>query len=84
MQTGAVKKTEITGEYMHVVCAMWNKSIQNEIEPYHFNSSQLNLHVSANQNVNKEMIIQNILQDCCFCHKTTGLCIKCDTPDCKT
>ncbi|KAG2193440.1 hypothetical protein INT47_006969 [Mucor saturninus] len=34
IQTGAVKKTTTAGEYMHVVCAMWNKNIKNEIEPY--------------------------------------------------
>lgn len=34
MQTGAVKKTTVAGEYMHVVCAMWNKEIDNESDPY--------------------------------------------------
>jgi hypothetical protein len=41
MQTGAVKKTTVTGEYMHVVCAMWNQSVNKEIEPYVVNKSLL-------------------------------------------
>jgi hypothetical protein len=41
MQTGAVKKTTVTGEYMHVVCAMWNPVIDNEVEPYVLNKSLL-------------------------------------------
>ncbi|KAI9349947.1 hypothetical protein BD770DRAFT_394718 [Pilaira anomala] len=41
IQTGAVKKTTVVGEYMHVVCAMWNKNIKNEIEPYVVNKALL-------------------------------------------
>ncbi|KAG2236351.1 hypothetical protein INT48_008333 [Thamnidium elegans] len=40
-QTGAVKKTTVAGEYMHVVCALWNKKIKNEIEPYMVTKSLL-------------------------------------------
>lgn len=46
MQTGAVKKTVVTGEYMHVVCAMWNKEIDNESDPYVVSKSLIDKDVS--------------------------------------
>lgn len=46
MQTGAVKKTTVAGEYMHVVCAMWNKEIDNESDPYVVNKSLIDKDVS--------------------------------------
>lgn len=46
MQTGAVKKTAVTGEYMHVVCAMWNKEIDNESDPYVVSKSLIDKDVS--------------------------------------
>lgn len=45
MQTGAIKKTTVTGDYMHVVCAIWNQSINSNIEPYVVNKSLLDKYV---------------------------------------
>ncbi|GAA5797520.1 hypothetical protein EDC94DRAFT_581646 [Helicostylum pulchrum] len=47
VQTGAVKKTMVAGEYMHVVCALWNKKIKNEIEPYHFTKSNVDKEICS-------------------------------------
>lgn len=47
MQTGAVKKTTVAGEYMHVVCAMWNKEIDNESDPYVVSKSLIDKDVSC-------------------------------------
>ncbi|KAI9013932.1 hypothetical protein CLU79DRAFT_380169 [Phycomyces nitens] len=33
---GALKRTVFKNSYMHVVCAMWNKDISHNIEPYKF------------------------------------------------
>ncbi|KAG1169498.1 hypothetical protein G6F70_007900 [Rhizopus microsporus] len=41
-ETGAARRTITFGELMHVVCAMWNKDIDNNIEPYAFNKQLLN------------------------------------------
>lgn len=46
MLTGAVKKTTVTGEYMHVICAMWNKNIDNEVEPYVVSKSLMDKEVT--------------------------------------
>ena len=44
-ETGAARRTITFGELMHVVCAMWNKDIDNNIEPYAFNKQLLNQEV---------------------------------------
>ncbi|KAI9469748.1 MAG: hypothetical protein EXX96DRAFT_623362 [Benjaminiella poitrasii] len=44
MQTGAVKRTDVTGEFIHVVCAMWNTSIDEGHLPYSIPISLLDIH----------------------------------------
>ncbi|KAI8145169.1 hypothetical protein BJV82DRAFT_605151 [Fennellomyces sp. T-0311] len=41
-QTGAMKRAAHPGEFMHIVCAAYNKDVQHEREPYHYNKSILN------------------------------------------
>ncbi|KAF7731520.1 hypothetical protein EC973_009284 [Apophysomyces ossiformis] len=43
MEDGAIRHTMIPGEFMHVVCAMWNKKIDDETEPYGVIRSQLDV-----------------------------------------
>ncbi|KAI7865863.1 hypothetical protein BDF14DRAFT_1820768 [Spinellus fusiger] len=42
-QTGALRHTMIPGEFMHILCAMWNKKIDHKIEPYGINKSHINV-----------------------------------------
>ncbi|KAK4509267.1 uncharacterized protein ATC70_007617 [Mucor velutinosus] len=42
VQTGAIKKTKLQDKYMHIVCALWNKDIDNTVEPYPVPESRLN------------------------------------------
>ncbi|CAO3701442.1 unnamed protein product [Rhizopus stolonifer] len=41
-ETGAAKHTVTFGDFMHVVCATWNKEIMSDLEPYSFNKRLLN------------------------------------------
>ncbi|KAI7905763.1 uncharacterized protein BX663DRAFT_293039 [Cokeromyces recurvatus] len=58
MQTGAVKKTDVAGEFMHVVCAMWNKLIDEGKLPYSVPRSLLNIHECKYCHQNKGLCIQ--------------------------
>ncbi|KAI9254244.1 hypothetical protein BY458DRAFT_481000 [Sporodiniella umbellata] len=40
-ETGAARHTVTFGDFMHVVCALWNKEIDSDIEPYSFNKKLL-------------------------------------------
>ncbi|KAL7327456.1 hypothetical protein PS15p_205882 [Mucor circinelloides] len=42
VQTGAIKKTKLQDKYMHIVCALWNKDIDNTVEPYPVPENRLN------------------------------------------
>ncbi|KAF1797868.1 hypothetical protein FB192DRAFT_1396611 [Mucor lusitanicus] len=42
VQAGAIKKTKLQDKYMHIVCALWNKDIDNTVEPYPVPESRLN------------------------------------------
>lgn len=46
MQTGAFKLTTKSGDFIHVVCARWNKSIDHQREPYDVIQSEMDKHVS--------------------------------------
>ncbi|KAG0192863.1 nuA3 HAT complex component nto1 [Apophysomyces sp. BC1034] len=43
MEGGAVRQSMIPGEFIHVVCAMWNKTIDFDTEPYEVTKGQLDL-----------------------------------------
>lgn len=47
MQTGAFKLTTKSGDFIHVVCARWNKSIDHQREPYDVIQSEIDKHVST-------------------------------------
>ncbi|CDH57300.1 hypothetical protein RO3G_15993 [Lichtheimia corymbifera JMRC:FSU:9682] len=44
MQTGAFKLTTKSGDFIHVVCARWNKSIDHQREPYDVIQSEIDKH----------------------------------------
>ncbi|KAI7887364.1 hypothetical protein K492DRAFT_202545 [Lichtheimia hyalospora FSU 10163] len=44
MQTGAFKLTTKSGDFIHVVCARWNKSIDHQREPYDVIQSEMDKH----------------------------------------
>ncbi|KAI9016325.1 PHD-zinc-finger like domain-containing protein [Phycomyces nitens] len=41
VQTGALRHTILSGEFMHVLCAMWNKSVDHKSEPYIINKTSI-------------------------------------------
>lgn len=48
MQTGAFKLTTKSGDFIHVVCARWNKSIDHQREPYDVIQSEMdNMNVTS-------------------------------------
>ncbi|KAI9321040.1 hypothetical protein BX666DRAFT_1913904 [Dichotomocladium elegans] len=44
LSSGAFKLTTKAGEYVHVVCAKWNKAIDHTLEPYDVTRTQLDSH----------------------------------------
>ncbi|KAI8089713.1 uncharacterized protein BX664DRAFT_140084 [Halteromyces radiatus] len=88
MQTGAFKYTIIPGGFMHVVCAMWNKNIDHTSQLYAVNKRQLDVDVSLIKihfflfSHTLFFFVCFLYQECDICHKTKGLCIKCQRPGC--
>ncbi|KAI8997064.1 hypothetical protein BDB01DRAFT_769695 [Pilobolus umbonatus] len=64
VQTGAVRHTIIPGEFMHVVCAMWNKNIDSDIEPYAINKNKLDINECYICSKKKGLCIGCEVQDC--------------------
>ncbi|EPB92993.1 hypothetical protein HMPREF1544_00067 [Mucor circinelloides 1006PhL] len=54
VQTGAIKKTKLQDKYMHIVCALWNKDIDNTVEPYPVPENQLNKQISDSEDSDED------------------------------
>ncbi|KAI9310642.1 hypothetical protein BX666DRAFT_1165764 [Dichotomocladium elegans] len=86
-QTGPVKRIASTNEFIHVVCAKFNKNVNCNGDQYHWKKNLQNAEVCLCVCVRwaalGELLKRFILvQKCYICKKNFGLCIHCDNFDC--
>lgn len=80
-QTGAIKRTTESTEFMHVQCAIYNKEIDHTKYPYLVDKSKLGQLVSEIF-MDYNYVCLPWSQRCALCLQQQGICARCEEPGC--